>query len=102
MESSTFWTQILEHAHNTDHEGVDKILARVRVSFFCYRRHGLFVISSGDVSYARGARKSTSTRWDCSSHSMFPMPSGLSGDIVMDFVEGFPRLLLMKNVLCMS
>jgi len=33
--SSSLWPQLLDHAHDIGHEGIQKTLARLRSSFYC-------------------------------------------------------------------
>jgi hypothetical protein len=71
--SSTFWPQILEHAHSTGHEGVQKTLARVQASFFCPQ----------GVCCASGTKQSTSTPLAFSSHLTFPLQYGATSPWIL-------------------
>ena len=89
-DSSAFWPQLLDHAHGTGHEGVQKTLVRLRASFYSPRA------AARVREYIRGClvcqRNKTEHLHPAGLLQPLDVPSMVWSDISMDFVEGFPRV----------
>jgi len=89
-DSSTFWPQLLEHAHGVGHEGVQKSLVRLRSSFYNPRASKLV------REFIRGClvcqRNKTEHLHPGGLLQPLDVPSMVWSDIAMDFVEGFPKV----------
>lgn len=84
------WQQLLDDAHATGHEGIQKMLHRVCLSFF--NPH----ISRLVRKFLKGC---TVCQRNKSEHlhpagllEPLPVPSSVWSDIAMDFTEGFPKV----------
>jgi len=90
LDSSAFWPQLLDHAHGTGHEGVQKTLVRLRASFYSPRA------AARVREYIRGClvcqRNKTEHLHPAGLLQPLDVPSMVWSDISMDFVEGFPRV----------
>jgi hypothetical protein len=84
------WSQVLEQAHGMGHEGIQKALNRLRASFF----------TPGDNKLVRDIIRGCSVCQQNKTEHLHPtgllqpltMPDAIWTDIVMDFIEGFPRV----------
>ena len=89
-DSSSFWPQLLEHAHGAGHEGVQKTLVHFRSSFYNSRA------AKRVREYIRGClvcqRNKTEHLHPASLLQLLKVPSMVWSDISMDFVEGFPKV----------
>jgi len=88
--SSTFWPQLLEHAHGAGHEGVQKTLVRLRSSFYSPQ------MSKHVREFIRWClvcqRNKTEHLHPGGLLQPLDVPSMVWSDITMDFVEGFPKV----------
>jgi hypothetical protein len=88
--SAAAWPQILAHAHDTGHEGVQKTLQRLRTSFSTPGDNRLV------REYIKGCsvcqRNKTDHLHPAGLLQPLPIPSSVWTDIAMDFVEGFPKV----------
>jgi len=86
-DSSAFWPQLLDHAHGTGHEAVQKTLVRLRTSFYSPR-------AARVREYIRGClvcqRNKTEHLHPAGLLQPLDIPSMVWSDISMDFMEGFP------------
>jgi hypothetical protein len=87
--SSLFWARALEHAHGMGHEGVQKTLSCLH-AFFTPRDMTLV------CEYIRGCsvcqRNKTEHLHPADLLRPLDIPSSIWTNIVMDFVEGFPKV----------
>jgi len=88
--SSSLWPQLLDHAHGTGHEGVQKTLQRLRSYFYCPQAAKLV------RDYIQGClvcqRNKTEHLHPAELLQPLEVPSSVWSDIAMDFVEGFPKV----------
>jgi hypothetical protein len=88
--SASVWPQVLAHVHGIGHEGVQKTLQHLRTSFS----------TPGDNRLVREYIKGCSVCQRNKTEHLHPtgflqplsVPSSVWTDIVMDFVEGFPKV----------
>jgi hypothetical protein len=88
--SSSLWPQLLNHAHDTSHEGIQNTLERL-CSYFYYPQAAKLV-----RDYIRGClvcqRNKTEHLHPAGLLQPLEVPSSVWSDIAMDFVEGFPKV----------
>jgi hypothetical protein len=88
--AASVWPMVLEHAHGMGHEGVQKTLHRLCASF----------ITQGDNRLVRDFIRSCAVcQRNKTGHlhlvvllQPLAVPTGVWCDIVLDFVEGFPKV----------
>jgi hypothetical protein len=89
-EASSVWPLTLADVHDCGHEGIEKALHRWRASFYspCTLRRILDFVQ-GCSTYQRNKTKHLHP---AGLLQPLPMPSEVWSGIVMDFVEGFPKV----------
>jgi hypothetical protein len=90
LATSKLWATVLEHAHSIFHEGVQKMLQRLRSSF--YTPHDTKLVRE----FVRGCsvcqHNKTEHLHPTGLFQPLPVPDAVWMDISMDFVEGFPKV----------
>jgi hypothetical protein len=81
---------VLEHAHGMGHEGVQKTLHRLHASFFTPSDNRL--VRDFIHSCALCQRNKTGHLHPACLLQPLAVPTGVWRDIVLDFVEGFPKV----------
>jgi hypothetical protein len=89
-DKSSLWQQVLANAHDAGHEGIQKTLHRFRLSF--YNSHAGRLVRDYVTSCAVCQRNKSEHLHPAGFLQPLPVPSQVWSDIVMDFVEGFPRV----------
>jgi hypothetical protein len=88
--ASPFLIATLEAAHGVGHEGIEKTLHRYRTDFFVHGAHGLvkeFVRNCATCQRNKGEHLHSAGLLQ-----PLDVPSSVWSDLVMDFVEDFPRV----------
>jgi hypothetical protein len=88
--SASAWPLVLEHAHGMGNEGVQKTLQRLRTSFFTPGDN--LLVSDFICSCAVCQRNKTSHLHPVDLLQPLAVPTDVWCDIVLDFVEGFPKV----------
>ena len=89
-DDSSLWPVLLQHAHGTGHEGAQKTLHRLRISF--YSPHACRLVTDYVRSCVVCQRRKTEHLHPAGLLQPLELPSSVWADIAMDFVEGFPRI----------
>jgi hypothetical protein len=89
-DDSALWPAILEAAHTAGHEGSEKTLHRLRLSF--YRVHAHRRVRDFVRSCVTCQHNKTEHLHPAGLVQPLPVPSAVWSDIAMDFVEGFPKV----------
>jgi hypothetical protein len=101
--SSIHWALVLEQAHGTGHEGVQKTLQRLWVS---YTPQDNRLVHDFIKGCAICQRFKTEHLHPVGLLQPLAVPSFIWSDIVMDFIEGFPRVggksVILTVVDCLS
>jgi hypothetical protein len=88
--ASSLWLHLLSSAHDSGHEGIEKALNCLKASF--YNQHMLHCVRE----YVRGCevcqRNKTEHLHPAGLLQPLPVPSTVWSDILMDFIEGFPKV----------
>jgi hypothetical protein len=87
--TSSFWTQLLEHAHGMGHEGVQKTLQRLRASF---TPHDTTLVHEYIWECSVCQRNKTEHLHPAGLLRSLDVLSSIWTDITMDYVEGFPKV----------
>jgi hypothetical protein len=88
--SSPSLSVALQHAHDTGHEGVEKTLHRLRADFHVPGAHG--VVQDFVKSCVVCQRNKTEQLQPTGLLQPLDVPTSVWADVVMDFIEGFPRI----------
>jgi hypothetical protein len=89
-DASPLWPQILEDAHAAGHEGIQKTLHRLRLSF--YNPHMRRLVRDFVAGCTVCQRNKSEHLHPAGLLQPLPVPSSVWSDIAMDFIEGFPKV----------